>query len=301
MNRTNKERMLAIYKMIHHTLKKRVVFYLKKNKRHYYLLSQNRDLKNILKGKRCFIIGNGPSVKNDDLSKLHDEIVFTVNQSVRNNFFRDINSDFHFWTDPNLFVVDDSSEIDLSIIELMKNVNSEDNRPLCFFPLQQESFIKKYGLDSTLDIRYISPELGWMYEMFSEDIELDKQIPVFGTVIQYAIITAIYMGVSEIYLLGCDNTGIINSVNSLLKVNDDTNYGYSINDTEKVRMQRTAERNGIELDALAYYNDIKSYRLLYRYCTNKGIRLVNCSSQTIIDSIPREKLDNILGKVLIES
>lgn len=37
-------------------------------------------LKNIHKGKRAFIIGNGPSLKQTDLSKLRDEITFGMNR-----------------------------------------------------------------------------------------------------------------------------------------------------------------------------------------------------------------------------
>jgi len=38
------------------------------------------DLKNIHKGKRAFIIGNGPSLKQTDLSKLKNEITFCMNR-----------------------------------------------------------------------------------------------------------------------------------------------------------------------------------------------------------------------------
>ena len=38
------------------------------------------ELKNIHKGKRAFIIGNGPSLKQTDLSKLKTEITFGMNR-----------------------------------------------------------------------------------------------------------------------------------------------------------------------------------------------------------------------------
>src|SRR5215813_9647341 len=38
------------------------------------------ELKNIHKGKRAFIIGNGPSLKQTDLSKLRNEITFCMNR-----------------------------------------------------------------------------------------------------------------------------------------------------------------------------------------------------------------------------
>ena len=41
-------------------------------------------------------------------------------------------------------------------------------------------------------------------------------IPSFTTVVQYCIIVAIYMGFNEIYLLGCDSTGIVATINCAL-------------------------------------------------------------------------------------
>ena len=48
-----------------------------------YFSKERRDsierlaaLKDIHKGQRCFIMGNGPSLKNTDLSKLRNEITF---------------------------------------------------------------------------------------------------------------------------------------------------------------------------------------------------------------------------------
>lgn len=43
-------------------------------------LSQLAQLKDIHNGQRCFIIGNGPSLNNTDLSLLEDEITFGMNR-----------------------------------------------------------------------------------------------------------------------------------------------------------------------------------------------------------------------------
>jgi hypothetical protein len=43
-----------------------------------------RDLRDKHKGKRCFIIGNGPSLKNMDISKLKNEITIGSNGIYKN-------------------------------------------------------------------------------------------------------------------------------------------------------------------------------------------------------------------------
>ena len=42
------------------------------------VLKQNAKFQNAYPGKRCFIFGNGPSLKNVDFSLFRDEYTFTV-------------------------------------------------------------------------------------------------------------------------------------------------------------------------------------------------------------------------------
>ena len=52
----------------------------KKNKEIRALVGSNAEFKDIHKGQRCFIVGNGPSLNDEDLSLLENEYVFTVNK-----------------------------------------------------------------------------------------------------------------------------------------------------------------------------------------------------------------------------
>ena len=47
------------------------------------------------KGKRCFVVGNGPSLNEQDLSLLAEEYVFTVNELMRHERFSLLKSNFH--------------------------------------------------------------------------------------------------------------------------------------------------------------------------------------------------------------
>ena len=80
-------------------------------------LEKNEEFKNKHLGKRCFIIGNGPSIKNVDLTLLSKEITFTVNQMPRMENFKNIQTNYHIWSDRRFFI--DNVEI----INIMKNVN----------------------------------------------------------------------------------------------------------------------------------------------------------------------------------
>lgn len=55
-----------------------------RNPEYFEMAKENSAFRNIHNGERCFILGNGPSIKFVDFSQLENEYVFTVNQMPRN-------------------------------------------------------------------------------------------------------------------------------------------------------------------------------------------------------------------------
>jgi hypothetical protein len=147
-----------------------------------------KTLKNIHLGKRCFIIGNGPSLTKEDLNKLKNEITFAFNRI----YYIFDKTDWR----PTYYC----SEDDKTIFNSKEEINKLkiDNK---FFPVNfpwdykihfknAKYYIFKFG------DRNREPE-------FSEDIV--KGIYWGNTVAYTAIQIAIYMGIKEIYLLGVDH------------------------------------------------------------------------------------------------
>lgn len=266
-----------------------------KNSEFKNALDRNDRFKNIHSGERCFIIGSGPSLKSQDLSLLKDEFVICVNQCSRNSQFNDMKPNYYVCVDQNFFRIDENNPEDTELLSVFEKLTSVEGMH-CFFPIQQkESFIKRFNLDERIDVNYIiSGEV--FTETYSRDIDLTGMIPTFGTVVQTAVLLAVYMGFKEIYLLGCDNTSIIVTLNSVLKKNNDEFYSYDVSDNENKRMENMVERTGVERYASAYYSAVRDYRRLYSYCKKKEISLVNCSAETAIDSIPREDYLSVLNK-----
>lgn len=258
-------------------------------------LNKNKALEGIHNGKRCFILGNGPSLKTEDLKLLENEFVFSVNQIARHEDFEYIKPNYHFWADPNFFNIDESKPEDLELLEIMKKVNTSDNIPRCFFPIEQKNFVEKFGLDKTLDVNYFASAM-FFYEGYNGKIDYTDFVLGFGTVVQWCITMAIYMGFSEIYLLGCDNTGLLTTIKAILKMNDETDYAYNITENEKKRMELLHSTQPLEQVVNSYLETLKGYRYVFEYCKKRSIKLVNCSSTTVIDSIPRDSLQNVLKK-----
>lgn len=260
------------------------------------LLLLNKKYKNVHCGCRCFILGNGPSLKTVNFSLLKNEYVFTVNQIARTKEFCKLKSNYHFWADPSFFKLDINRPEDKELLDTMKKINTEDNKPVCFFPANQIDFVNKYELNKYLDVSYFL-SYGSLSEYIDYGIELDytSTVPGFGTVVQWCITAAIYMGFSEIYLLGCDNSGLMGTMKTLLEESNDNSHVYSTSINEEIRKKRVFNSFKFEDHVSCYYNTIISYRLLFEYCSKNNIRLINCSSNTLIDSIPRASIEDILN------
>jgi len=255
-------------------------------------IGENINFASIHEGKRCFIFGNGPSLSSIDFSLFQSEYVFTVNRMAKNIDFIKLRTNYHFWVDPQFFEIDPTKSEDKQLLDAMKNVNTNDNKPVCFYPIEHIDFVKKYNLDAENEVHFI-----WLDRINDLDgnirIDFTKQIPGFHTVVQYAIAMAIYMGFSEIYLLGCDTTGILTNINEHLK-KDEQLYAYEISEDEKKLIHRMASKYYLEEHAYSFYMTLKGYHLLANYCERNGIKLINCSSETLIDTVKRMRLNEVL-------
>lgn len=259
-------------------------------------LKRNIKFKNIHEGKRCFVLGNGPSLKDVDLGLLENEYVFTVNKITNHNDFAKLKTNYHFWADPVFFQLSPEREEDMELLNSFLKIKTKDNNPICFLPYYAHEFVEQFGLEKELAINYYAGEL-FFYDDMQADIDFTKITYSYQTVVQYAIAMAIYMGFSEIYLLGCDTTGIIGTIEAYLG-QEVTQYAYQVNDLEKRFLKNIVENRklGMESDFIGWARILHLHRELYKYCLRKKILLVNCSNKTIIDSIPKESLSEVLKR-----
>lgn len=248
------------------------------------VLKKNNIYKNKYLRKRCFIIGNGPSLKHQDLSKTQNDMVFTVNMIPKSPMYTQLKSDFHVMADPFIFQIDMNKEEDREKLETFKKINNEKSSPVCFFPYAGKEIIEKLGLNQFLNIAYIH-FAGEFYEGYKKKIDLTKCIPGFCNVVQYAIGIAIYMGFREIYLLGCDMTGYEQI--SVLAGKEIELHAYEMNENEKKAIQNTHSQINPEAFFRGFYNMFADYRRLYEYSEKRGIHIYNATQGGVLESLPR--------------
>lgn len=148
-----------------------------------------RSLKGKYRGKRCFIIGNGPSLRAEDLDRLKDEYTFAFNRIY---YIFDQTE----WR-PTFYCTQDSKIAQASCKEMKEKIKT----PYFFAPIN----LKWYeNVDLESDYFFAPKQAGENVPDFCEDIP--HQIGVGNTVAYTAMQLAVYMGFSEIYLLGIDHS-----------------------------------------------------------------------------------------------
>lgn len=172
---------------------------------------------NAYKGKRCFIIGNGPSLNKHDLSLLDGEYTFGVNSF----FYKTRETGFT----PYFYVVEDSSVMKENIEEIRAY-----NAPFKFFPT-----IYKHLHPKRPNVFFFNMNRGF-YEKSSPNFVVPRfstdasDVLYCGQSVTYINLQlAYFMGFEEIYLIGMDFNYVIPASHSrtgdvLLSNTDDPNH-----------------------------------------------------------------------------
>ena len=72
---------------------------------------KNVPLKNMFAGRRCFLIGNGPSLKTQDITLLKNEVTVVASSFFRHPDAKVVNPPFwvfadpYFWTKPDTYFI----------------------------------------------------------------------------------------------------------------------------------------------------------------------------------------------------
>lgn len=229
--------------------------------------------KDIHRGKRIFIIGNGPSMNLQDLDKLHEhqEICIACNKIYRIYDKTAWRPDYLVMADP--LVIEESKE---DIPNLSGNIILADS---CIWADKIPCFESVYYVH-LIDRCYDNNG----YTKFSEDI--CKGTYCGGNVV-YAIglQLAAYMGASEIYLIGVDNTYTEN-------VTDDKNHfiqGYFSADERK-------KYEGIKRKLIDQEKINKAYEKAECYSRKKGFRIYNATRGGALEAFERVEFDELFRR-----
>lgn len=229
------------------------------------LVSKNHELKN-LSNEKCFIIGNGPSLKEIDLTKISGYDTFTV------NFFHKHNENLLDYSSYHV-MIDGSFYTEKNIDYLLKLYQKSSNTKFIFSTKGYE-LIKDKIKDSSR-IYCINQGL-IQYENFLR-LDMTKNMTASVNVVLASIQCAIFMGYKTIYLLGCD-------FNSYATMKPTHFY-------EKSEQERIVPI-GVDLQwsSMAHYH----HYALASYAIANGIKISNATHNSLIDAYERLEFDSLI-------
>lgn len=226
------------------------------------------ELKDSHKGERCFIVGTGPSLKIEDLKKLRGEITFAPNRIFELFDKTDWRPTFYMCQDHMIInkFCDEIKSIDSKISFLpVDHINQFSGDKYRFFVLKEKQYYPG-----------MAP--------FSDDIH--KYIGQGYTVTYGAIQMAMYMGFSQIYLLGIDhNYNVIRDAKGRPVKQSDSKANYSQGISEFMPTQNLPR---IEESTIAYDTAEKVSR-------RKGVRIYNATRGGKLEAFERVNFDNIIN------
>lgn len=148
-------------------------------------------LKNSHKGEACVVVGNGPSLRAEDLQKLHEKGVATFGTNRVFKIF-----DQTDWR-PTYYVSEDAN-----ILRGVQKEVSALRAEKKFIPIN----LKWYENIEIADADYFYIDYCGKYEdTFGLTLDISHAIPCRATVTLTCLQLAIYMGYSKIYLIGVDH------------------------------------------------------------------------------------------------
>lgn len=253
------------------------------------LLAPNGEYKDRYKGKRCFIVGNGPSLKKQDLSKLADEYVFTVNYAHRLAQFDAIRSNFHLLMDDKLF--DDGGA---SAQEILRRLDPAQTTLFLLAPESGEPV--PAALTGDLTVRYLASagnvidDEPWQYDP-------TEALTATANVVHTAALLAVYMGFTEIYFLGCDCTGIVPNIQSVERRDKIEGYAYEVSEKEKQANIKAYAEHRISMYE-TFYGWAKvfyGYRRLHELEKSNGVHFYNATGGGILDELETADYDSLFA------
>lgn len=243
------------------------------------LLNRNQAFKNKHMGRRCFVIGNGPSLNKQDLSLLSNEITIVMNLFYKHLIVEKWVPNYYCFADPNLFEVSTHAE------NFYQNLRQKIHSSKFLVPVYAKNFIENQKL-LPVDQTYYAAFRGTLNNGLNYNIDLTESIPGVQSTSQLAIMWALYMGCSPIYLIGLDHDWLSYRAKLPHFYNNPT-IG-----------------NGLKAEGVLnkhYYKDKlqsilwlwKGYETLLKIAASKNISIINATEGGFLDVFERREYKSI--------
>ena len=264
-------------------------------------LEKNQILKGAYKGKRCFIIGTGPSINKQDLSLIAGETCLVMNSFYLHPEYPNLQDVYHVVTGIYIQylqansqlknggdVLTDGSYVDQWFDKFKDKLSLQNTKNKRFFV----DFPDKEIVEKHLS----GPEYQIFYGRFARNIEdikiygIDASFPLYNyhNVSVKALQLAIHMGFDQIYLLGLDHDWLVRRV---AKIANDHFYDQNETDSDFDPFISWQWKDEFFL----HYRLWQEYTLIGEFCAENNISIYNSTEGGLLDVFPRVRLSSIFN------
>lgn len=243
------------------------------------VLKRNGKFHDVHKGERCFLLATGPSISRQDLTALEGETCIALN-----NFF--VHKDFALINPKYYCVAAYHEPVPLGgWLEWLEEMEAASTAETHFFALTDKERIETSGTYAARDVSYLQQNTNWEYQGLN-GFDLTRGVPGPQSVAIMGLQIALYMGFSEIYLIGYDHDWILHQDRSVHFYDESENammrHGYN-----------EWHADAFDEYCQTYVELWKQYRICGTIARNNGQRIFNASAGGLLDLFPVVELESV--------
>lgn len=241
-------------------------------------LLRNRETLGCQEGRRCFVIGNGPSLRRQNLQLLKSEITFVSNGFWKHSVIEYWQPSYYCFADPLIFT--GATVMNSFFEQMMRRIKYSQ----FFVPYDAKNIIESYGLLPADKTRYVKFK-GSLGQDELSNLDLTGSMPGVINVIQLAIMAALYMKCSPIYLIGLDHDWLSHR-------GDDTHFydGPTVNGyTSNLALGQYSYKHLMQCQLILW----NGYEKLRAYADGQGIEIINATDGGFLDVFRRINFSHI--------
>ena len=250
----------------------------------FQFISKNKALKNRHdEDARCFIVCNGPSINEQNLIPLKDEIVFSVSSGHLYENFSKISPRYHCVPQITYQLMTEGD-----VKAWFKEMDAALGKAEIFLSDTERCLVDEQGLFQNRSVYYLN--LGRQFKENEESIvNLQGIVPRGASVSIMCLMIAMYMGFKKIYLLGVEHNSFQTNT-----------YAYAFQPTILKDKDISVDKNSNLRGPL--YDTLKSsvilweqYRALKVIAKKNGVEIFNATKGGALDEFERVDLESLLA------
>lgn len=227
-------------------------------------------------GKRVFLVGTGPSLNAEDLELIKEE--YSIGCNMVYKLFTKTN-----WR-PTYYCMTDRVYARYQSEEILQHVQ------VPFFVPKSAAKRMPHKGSNVIKVNDI-----YDYDTYEVQGRFHHYCYLKASVMMFMLELAMYMGMTEIYLLGVDCTNTYKKNGHFAK----DYVKSSTRQAEQSRMERDLDKDNITAEELwnhNYLRNIQAYEEIKRFADTKGIKIYNATRGGQLEVFQRISLEDVLKK-----